>query len=111
MLEVETRCPQMEKQSLALVTVARKLKPYFQAYSIIELTDQPLRQVLHKPEASARLVELSEFAITYQLRTVIKLQALADFVAECAQVDKDVDIRQMIREQGPGRVWTITVDG
>ncbi|XP_077232060.1 uncharacterized protein LOC143865910 [Tasmannia lanceolata] len=66
---------------------ARKLRPYFQAHTIKVLTDQPLRQVLHKPSTSGRLmkwaVELSEFEILYMPRLAIKAQVLADFVVEC----------------------------
>ena len=35
------RYPRMEKLAFALVMAARKLKPYFQAHTIIVLTDQP----------------------------------------------------------------------
>ncbi|XP_077226324.1 uncharacterized protein LOC143859528 [Tasmannia lanceolata] len=66
---------------------ARKLRPYFQAHTIKVLTDQPLKQVLHRPDTSGRLVkwavELSEFDIQYLRRQAIKAQVLADFVAEC----------------------------
>ncbi|XP_077246068.1 uncharacterized protein LOC143885918 [Tasmannia lanceolata] len=66
---------------------ARKLRPYFQAYTIKVLTDQPLRQVLHRPDTSGKLVkwavELSEFDIQYLPRQAIKAQVLADFVVEC----------------------------
>ena len=37
----EERYHRMEKLAFALVTAARKLKPYFQAHTIIVLTDQP----------------------------------------------------------------------
>lgn len=90
LLNTETIYPEMEKWALALVTAARKLRSYFQAYPIIVMTDQLLRQVLHKPEASGRLVkwsmELSEFDVSYQLRATIKAQALADFIVECRGV-------------------------
>ena len=36
---VEERYPRMEKLAFALVTAVRKLKPYFQAHTIIVLTD------------------------------------------------------------------------
>ena len=55
----------MEKLILALVTAARKLRPYFQAHTIEVPTEYPMKQVLHKPEVSGRLmkwaIELSEF--------------------------------------------------
>ena len=79
----------MEKLAFALVTAARKLKPYFQAHTIIVLTDLPLRRAISSPEVARRMalwaVELSEFVIQYRLRTAIKGQAMADFIAEFAQ--------------------------
>ena len=63
----EERYPRMEKLAFALVTAARKLKPYFQAHTIIVLTDQPLKRVMSSPEAVGRMalwaIELSEFDI------------------------------------------------
>ncbi|XP_077242376.1 uncharacterized protein LOC143882870 [Tasmannia lanceolata] len=86
--DAEIRYQRVEKLAYALVMAARKLRPYFQAHTIKVLTDQPLRQVLHKPDTSGRLVkwavELSEFDIRYMPRPAIKAQVLADFVAECS---------------------------
>ena len=82
----EERYPRMEKLILALVTTARKLRPYFQAHTIEILTECPMKQVLHKPKTSGRLmkwsIELSEFDIRYKPKTTIKGQILADFVME-----------------------------
>ena len=39
----ESRYPYTEKIALALVMVARKLRPYFQAHTVTVLIDQPLR--------------------------------------------------------------------
>ena len=76
----------MENLILALVTAARKLCPYFQAHTIEIPTEYPMKQVLHKPETSGRLmkwaIELSEFDIRYKPKTAIKGQVLADFVME-----------------------------
>ena len=47
---VEERYPQMEKLAFALVIAARKLKPYFQAHTIVGLTEKPLRRVMNSPE-------------------------------------------------------------
>ena len=81
----------MEKLAFALVTVARKLKPYFQAHTIIVLTDQPLKRAMSSPEAAGRMalwvIELSEFDIQYRPRTAIKGQAMADFFAEYTQLE------------------------
>jgi len=63
----EERYPQMEKLALVLVTMARKLKPYFQAHTIIVLTNWPLRKAMSSLEAIGWMalwaVELSEFDI------------------------------------------------
>ena len=76
----------MEKLAFALVTVAQKLKPYFQAHTMVILTDKPLRKAMSSPEVVGRMalwvVELSEFDIQYQLRMAIKGQVVADFIAE-----------------------------
>ena len=63
----EERYPRMEKLALALITAARKLKPYFQAHIIVVLTDQPSKKAMSNPEAVGRLalwaIELSEFDV------------------------------------------------
>ena len=57
----------MEKLAFTLVTAARKLKPYFQAHTMIVLIDKPLWRAMNNPEAAGRLalwaIELSEFDI------------------------------------------------
>ena len=39
---VEERYPLMEKLAFALLTAAYNLKPYFQAHTVVVLTDKPL---------------------------------------------------------------------
>ena len=51
----EERYSPMEKLALALVTVARKLKPYFQAYTVVVLTNRPLRRAMSNPDSTGRL--------------------------------------------------------
>ena len=81
----------MEKLILALVTAARKLRPYFQAHTIEVPIEYPMKQVLHKPEVSGRLmkwaIELSKFDIRYKPKTAIKGQVLADFVIELSPIE------------------------
>ena len=76
----------MEKLILALVTTSKKLRPYFQAHIVEVPTEYSMKQILHKPETSRRLmkwaIELSEFDIRYKLRAVVKGQILADFIIE-----------------------------
>ena len=63
----EEMYPKMEKLILVLVTTSRKLRPYFQAIIVEVPTEYPMKQIVHKPETSGRLIkwaiELSEFDI------------------------------------------------
>ena len=62
----------MEKLAFALVTVAHKLKPYFQAHTVVILIDKLLWRVMSNLEAAGQMVlwaiELSEFDVQYRLR-------------------------------------------
>ena len=42
----------MKKIAFALVVASRKLHPYFQAHSIIVMTDQPIRKTMNKIDAT-----------------------------------------------------------
>ncbi|GJU07443.1 reverse transcriptase domain-containing protein [Tanacetum coccineum] len=70
--------PPLEKLALALVHTARRLRRYFQAHTICVLTNQPIRQVLLKPENFGRLakwaIELGEHDIRYKPRSAMKGQ-------------------------------------
>jgi hypothetical protein len=106
----EERYLSIEKLAFALVTVARKLRPYFQAHIIVLLTNHPLRKAMNKPDAAGRLIqwsiELNEFDIDYRPQTAIKAQALADFIAEFTSKDNEPtkDVEQTSK-------WTVNIDG
>ncbi|XP_072088125.1 uncharacterized protein [Arachis hypogaea] len=76
----------IEKLTLALIFLTRRLRPYSQSHVINVRTEQSLRQVLTKPDLARRLIkwsiELSEFDIRYQSRGSIKSQYLTYFVTE-----------------------------
>ena len=101
----------MEKLILALVTAARKLRPYFQAHTIEVPTEYLMKQVLHKPETSGRLmkwaIELSEFDIRYIPKTAIKRQVLADFIMEFASAEPARDAQAATDLS----TWKLSVDG
>ncbi|KAM2027607.1 hypothetical protein ACFX1T_019874 [Malus domestica] len=84
--DAETRYFNIEKLALALVMSAQKLRPYFQAHSIIVLTNHPLRQILQSPNTSWRMIKwaivLGEFDISYQPKPAEKGQAVVDFIAD-----------------------------
>ncbi|RDX90707.1 rnhA, partial [Mucuna pruriens] len=82
----ETRYQKIEKAALALVIASRRLRLYFQNFSIIVRTYLPIRQVLGKPNLAERMVawsvQLSEFDISFERRGHIKAQAITDFLVE-----------------------------
>ncbi|RVW69828.1 Transposon Ty3-I Gag-Pol polyprotein [Vitis vinifera] len=55
--DVETRYSKMELTVLALRSATQKLRPYFQAHLVVVLTDQPLRNILHKPDLTGRMLQ------------------------------------------------------
>ena len=86
---------QQRKLVLALVHAARKLRPYFQAHSIVVMTDQPLRQILTKPEISGRMtkwaVELAEHDIAPIDLVVVNLYPFAETVAAGGSFDEIIE--------------------
>nr|GEW19801.1 reverse transcriptase domain-containing protein [Tanacetum cinerariifolium] len=76
----------MEKMVLSLVFAAKRVRRYFQAHSITVITDQPIKQVVSRPDVAGRLqkwsIMLGEHNITYRPRTSVKGQILADFLIE-----------------------------
>nr|GEX65289.1 reverse transcriptase domain-containing protein [Tanacetum cinerariifolium] len=74
------------KMALALRYISRRLRRYFEAHPITVITDQPIKQVLSKANTSGRLasysVELAVYNITYEPRSAVKGQILADFINE-----------------------------
>ena len=101
----------MEKLILVLVTTSRKLQPYFQAHTIEVLTEYLMKQILHKPETSGRLIkwaiELSEFDIRYKPRTAIKGQILEIFIMEFTPAEP-VEAIQLTPDLP---IWRLFVDG
>ncbi|GKB87022.1 reverse transcriptase domain-containing protein [Tanacetum coccineum] len=76
----------MEKLVLALLSASRRLKRYFQAHTIVVITNQPIKQLLSNSEITGRMLkwkfELEGYDIQYRLRISIKGQILADFIVE-----------------------------
>ncbi|XP_034707085.1 uncharacterized protein LOC117930552 [Vitis riparia] len=107
--DAETRYSRMEQTALALRTAAQKLRPYFQAHPITVLTNQPLRNILHKPDITGRMlrwaIKLSEYGIGYQPRLSLKGQIMADFITELPEASTPD------KESTPDNWWFLYVDG
>ena len=74
--EVEIRYSLLEKAILAVVHASRKLPHYFQAYTVVVLTQLPLKSVLRTIDYTGRITLwntiLGDFDIKYMTRTSIK---------------------------------------
>ena len=74
--EVEIRYSPLEKAILAVVHASRKLPHYFQAHTVVVLTQLPLKSVLRTTDYTGRIALwntiLGAFDIKYMPRTSIK---------------------------------------
>jgi hypothetical protein len=84
--ESKARYQPVQKLLFAVLITLRKLRHYFQEYSISVVTDYLLGDILQNQDATERIskwaVELGANNIDFKPRTVIKSQALVDFMAE-----------------------------
>ena len=87
--EAEIRYFPLEKAILAVVQATQKLPHYFQAHTVIVLTQLPLRSILRSADYTRRIAKwgtiLGAFDIKNMPRTAIKGQILVDLVAEFAE--------------------------
>ena len=121
--EAEVRRLPLEKAILVVVHATRKLPHYFQAYTVVVLTQLPFKSVLRSVDYTGRVAKwgtiLGAFDIKYMPRTSIKGQVLADLVAEFAECPKEVEMGDepvverlvgVASIQGP-QPWELYVDG
>jgi ribonuclease HI len=84
--ESKARYQPVQKLLCAVLITSRKLRHYFQDYSITVVTDYPLGDILRNQDATGRIskwaVELGALTIEFKPRTTVKSQALVDFMAE-----------------------------
>ncbi|GJU33139.1 reverse transcriptase domain-containing protein [Tanacetum coccineum] len=57
----------MEKLVLALLSASKRLKRYFQAHTIVVITDQPIKQLLSRSEISGRMLKMEEIVTSLAL--------------------------------------------
>ena len=92
--EAEIRYSPLEKAILAVVHASWKLPHYFQAHTVVVLTQLPLKSVLRTTDYNGRIalwnMILGAFDIKYMPRTSIKGQVLADLVAEFAELPVEI---------------------
>jgi dsDNA-binding SOS-regulon protein len=84
--ESKARYQLVQKLLYVVLITSRKLRHYFQEYSISVVTDYLLSDILQNQDATGRIskwaVELGALNINFKPRTAIKSQVLVDFMAE-----------------------------
>jgi len=55
--KVEVSYPRMEKIAFVVLVASRKLRPYFQAYPVVVMIDQPIRKTMNKIDVIGRLIQ------------------------------------------------------
>ena len=89
--EAEVRYLPLEKAILAVVLGTRKLPHYFQVYTVVVLTQLPLKTILRSANYTRRIAKwstiLGAFDIKYMPRTSIKGQVLTDLMAEFTELE------------------------
>ena len=96
--EAKVRYLPLEKAILAVVHAMPKLPHYFQAHTVVVLTQLPLKSVLRTANYTERIAIwntiLGAFDIKYMPRTSIKGQVLVDLVAEFAEPPVEIAVEQ-----------------
>ena len=84
--EAEVRYSPLEKAILAVVLGTQKLPHYFQAHTVVVLTQLPFKTILRSADYTGMVAKwgtiLGAFNIKYMPRTSIKGQVLGNLVAE-----------------------------
>ena len=87
----------LEKAILAVVHATRKLPHYFQAHTVVILTQLPLKSILQSADYTGRIAKwgtiLGAFDIKYMPRTSVKGQVLADPIVEFAELPEEAEVK------------------
>ena len=93
----------LEKAILAVVHATRKLSHYFQAHTVVVLTQLPLKSIFRSADYTGRVAKwgiiLGAFDIKYMLRTSIKRQVLADLVTKFAEYLEEMNVEKYGMEE------------
>ncbi|GJZ89937.1 reverse transcriptase domain-containing protein [Tanacetum coccineum] len=112
--DAEKNYSPLEKLALSLVNMTRRLRRYFEAHPVKVITDQPIKNILSRTEASGKLakyaVEIGTYKISFLPRNAIKGQVLADFLSDAPDGEAEEEYFRMPEvppEVDNTEVWTL----
>ncbi|GJX60386.1 reverse transcriptase domain-containing protein [Tanacetum coccineum] len=116
--DAEKNYSPLGKLALSLVNMTRRLRRYFEAHPVKVITDQPIKNILSRTEASGKLakyvVEIGTYKISFLPRNAIKGQVLADFLSDAPDGEAEEEYFRMPEvppEVDDTKVWTLFTDG
>nr|GEU91096.1 reverse transcriptase domain-containing protein [Tanacetum cinerariifolium] len=116
--EAERNYALLEKLTMLLLHMSRRLRRYFEAHPIKVIIDQPLKQILNKAQASWNLtkysVELGAYNIAYEPRSAMKGHVLADFLSEApvgTPTEEFFQLTAKLPNKDDMERWTLFTDG
>ncbi|GJZ63588.1 reverse transcriptase domain-containing protein [Tanacetum coccineum] len=116
--EAERNYSPLEKLALSLINMTRRLKRYFEAHPVKVITDQPIKNVLSRTEASGKLakyaVEIGTYKIYFMSRNAVKGQVLADFLSDAPEGEREEEYFRMPKvpsEIDDTETWMLYTDG
>ena len=103
-----------------VIYASQRLKRYFSAHQILLVTkSHPIKALLHQPLLIGRvtqcLVLLSEYDIGLKTPKVVKIQAIADLLAQfLGEEERSLSEEipgEVVVVDAPGKKWTMRFDG
>ncbi|GJT92868.1 reverse transcriptase domain-containing protein [Tanacetum coccineum] len=111
--EATARSDDGQRRGNTVYFASKRLKRYFQAHTVVVITNQPIKQLLSSSEISGRMLkwkfELEGYDIQYRPRTAIKGQILADFIVERPEEESPDEL--MAEPEVLPEPWTLFTDG
>lgn len=108
LIESKQRYPHWQKLVYGVFMASQLLKQYFLGHPITVVSSTPLGGIIQNREAIGRAakwaIELGPHGLKYMPRTVMKSQALVDFINDWTEL-------QMPEEKPDSTYWTIHFDG
>nr|XP_010931291.1 uncharacterized protein LOC105052237 [Elaeis guineensis] len=116
----ETRYSKLEKLIFALVVTTRKLWPYFQAHTVVLLTDHLIKAVLHRSDTSGWIAKWALKLVEMTCSTVQSLLSRpresskatkGSRGGESSKIRESLIVEEVDTRSAPDELWMLHADG